>query len=136
MQFQQQSTTRGRGINITSLIDVMFLLVIFLLLSTKFEPEGGIAVDLPKGQSKDVPKGNTLTLVVLHDGTLFLNREKVPEDPAGKALVEAISKAREGKQDPVMVIQADKDLPWQTIVKLTDMAKEAGQAKVNFKIKP
>lgn len=132
MRFVRERARRGAIINITSLIDVMFLLVIFVLLSAKFEPEGGIAVDLPKGKSIEVPKTKTFDLVITHDFRLYLQKEPVE----WSNLRQAIEKARSSLEDPVLIIRADKTVPWEKIVLATDDAKLAGQTKINFKIKP
>jgi biopolymer transport protein ExbD len=132
MKFSAARKNRLPIINITSLIDVLFLLVIFLLLSAKFEQEGGIGVDLPQGKSREVPETRVFDLTITHDGSMFLEKEKVTL----VALAERIKKLRESAKDPVLVIRADKDVSWDHIVRVTDTARLVGQAKVNFKIKP
>lgn len=132
MRFVTRKRLKAPVINITSLIDVVFLLVIFLMLAAKFEPEGGIGVDLPKGQSAEVPKERVFDLVIVHDGTMYLNKETVVLDD----LAAHIQAKRKELGDPVLVIRADKAVPWERIVAVTDVAKQAGQGKVNFKIKP
>lgn len=132
MRFQTHRGNRAPAINITSLIDVMFLLVIFVLLSAKFEPEGGIAVDLPQGKSREVPQTSTYKLTLTHTDVMYLQKEKVTLTE----LPEAIKRMRATLKDPTLVVAADKDVPWERIVVVTDIARQAGQAKVNFKIKP
>ncbi len=137
MRFSRDRSSRGATINVTSLIDVMFLLVIFVLLSAKFEPEGGIAVDLPKGKLKEVARSNTYKLTIMYEGTMFLRKKKV----AGKELAAEVKRIRaefrqQGRADPVLVIEADKDVSWERIVTVTEDAKLAGQSRVNFRIRP
>lgn len=132
MHFSRTKKSRLPVINMTSLLDVMFLLVIFLLVTMKFEAEGGISVDLPRGKSQEMPKNAIMRLVIMYDGTLFFEREKIQQ----AELSEKIKATRAGKEKPVLVIQADKDVPWERIVAVTDIAKLAGQARVNFRIKP
>lgn len=133
MRFAATRKSRAAVINITPLIDIMFLLVIFLLISAKFEPKGGIAVDLPQGQSAEVPESNRVyELVITYTGDYYLKREKIgPED-----LPERIRQIRRTMRDPILVIKADKEVPWEKVVAVTDIAKRVGQTKVNFKIKP
>ncbi|MBN2712088.1 MAG: biopolymer transporter ExbD [Planctomycetes bacterium] len=133
MNFTNPRKAKGNVINVTSLIDVMFLLVIFVLISARFDPEGGIAVDLPQGKSKEIPETRTYELTILYDGTMFLNKKKIKDDTE---LAEAIKAFRAEAKDPVLVIKADKDVSWKRIVVVTDTAKMSGQGKVNFRIKP
>jgi len=132
MHFRIRSKSRVPAINVTSLIDVLFLLVIFVLLSAKFEPDAGIRVDLPQGKSRETVQNEPVTLKVTQDGVIYLEKNETALD----ALPDAIRKVREKMNDPVLVIEADKRVEWERVVQVTDAAKSAGQAKINFKIKP
>ncbi len=132
MHFRVRNKSRVPAINVTSLIDVLFLLVIFVLLSAKFEPDAGIRVDLPQGKSRETVQNEPVTLKVTQDGTIFFEKTETSLE----ALPEAIRKMRTDKSDPVLVIEADKRVEWERVVQVTDAAKTAGQAKINFKIKP
>ncbi len=132
MRFSEQVRSRAPVINVTSLIDVMFLLVIFVLVTAKYEPEGGIAVDLPKGASEDVPQTPEIFRVtIMHEGTIFLDKDEIllGELPA------AIKKKRQALRDPVLVIRSDQEAPAGLLVSVTEIAKQCGQQKLNFKTK-
>jgi len=133
MRFRDRRRPTAAVINITPMIDVMFLLVLWVFLSAKFEPEGGISVQLPTGKSAEMPdKPQTAELVVLPDDRMYLQKEKVRLDElSGK-----LKALRETMKDPILIISADKDVPYQRIIAVTDCAKMAGQAKLNLKIKP
>ncbi|MHC4873711.1 MAG: ExbD/TolR family protein, partial [Planctomycetota bacterium] len=55
MRFKENNRKR-LAINITPLIDVLFLLVIFVLVTAQFEDVGGISVELPQGKAKELPE--------------------------------------------------------------------------------
>jgi len=131
MHFRLRNKSRVPAINVTSLIDVLFLLVIFVLLAAKFEPEAGIHVDLPKGKSREVDKNQPIQLMISPEGAFFLGKDPV----APEALTQAIRAARDGKDDPVLMIFADRRVAWEKVVQATDAAKDAGQQKINFKIR-
>ncbi len=131
MQFALKRRARGPVINITSLIDVLFLLVIFVLLSAKFEREGGVSVNLPRGASEEVPEVKTIELVIHHDGTIYLEREKVTLEQFPARL-----KALRAKhKDPVLHLKTDRDAPSGALVGVLDIAKQVGQTRLNFKTK-
>lgn len=132
MRFAPNSTGRGKEINITSLIDVMFLLVIFVLVAAKFEKDGGIAVNLPNGASKEVAREEVQVLSLTKDGKVFLQKREISFD----TLEAEIKKMRTEQKDPVVVINADRDVPYGLVAKATDLIKQAGQSKFNLKIKP
>jgi len=71
---------RHSTINITSLIDVLFLLLIFLMVSSSFLEEPGMKLSLPEAESAEVGEKKAFTLYITEGGDLFLNGEKVPLD--------------------------------------------------------
>ncbi len=125
-------TRKSAVINVTSLIDVMFLLVIFVLVSAKFETDGGIAVELPQGKSTDVAKVEVQVLSIKKDGELFFQKDKITY----KELPERIKNMRKEFKDPVIVINADKATPYKFVAEATDIIKQSGQSKFNLKLKP
>lgn len=132
MRFNAGRKRRTGEINITSLIDVMFLLVIFVLLAAKFEPEGGIAVELPTGSSSDAPKQEVQIISITAEGEIFLQKRQISFDTLG----EEIRKMRDEFKDPVVVINADKKTPYEYVARATDIINTSGQSKFNLRIKP
>ncbi len=125
-------TKRSAVINVTSLIDVMFLLVIFVLISAKFEPDGGIAVELPQGKSTEVAKVEVQVLTIKPDGELFFQKDKIDFSE----LSARITGMRKEFKDPVIVINADKSTPYEYVARATDIIKQSGQSKFNLKLQP
>ncbi len=122
---------KSAAINVTSLIDVVFLLLIFVMVSAKFETDKGITVDLPQGQSSEVPKEEVQVLTIKPDGELFFEKDKISFDQ----LAGCIEKMRKDLKDPVIVINADKSTPYEYVARATDIIKEAGQTKFNLRLK-
>lgn len=130
MNFNSSSRRRSSVINVTSLIDVMFLLLIFVLLSAKFEPDGGIAVELPEGKSTEVPKTELRILTIKEDGSLYFQKDKITFNE----LPDRIKKMRQEFKDPVIVINADQKTPYSYVARATDVIKQSGQSKFNLKL--
>jgi len=118
--------------NVTAFIDVLFLLVLFLLVTAKYDTEGGIAVDLPQGKTQESPQvPDTFDITVMHDGTMFLDKTAVAESELGLE----IQKMRGHLKDPVLVIRTDREAPAGKIIRITEIAKAVGQRKLNFRTK-
>ncbi len=132
MRFVGKNGKRNSVINVTPLIDVMFLLVIFVLVTAKFETDGGIAVDLPKGQSKEAPKNEVQVISITKNGTIYLQKDQTTLDK----LPAQIRDMRKRLKDPVVVINADKDTPYSYVARAADIIKNSGQSKFNLKLKP
>ena len=130
MNFSKRSK-KSAAINVTSLIDVMFLLLIFVLISAKFEPDKGLSVNLPSGVSTEVPKLEYEVLSISKDGSLYFDKNKINYDK----LPGCIQAMRKKYKDPVVVINADEDTLYKYVARATDIIKSSGQKKFNLKLK-
>ncbi|GHS90549.1 protein TolR [Planctomycetales bacterium] len=129
MRFTPTAARRGATVNITSLIDVMFLLLIFVLLSAKFETDSGITVALPRGESQETVAPQIQVLSIDRAGDLYFGKQKITlaELPA------AIAQMRQKMRDPVLVINADKNVPYGVFAETIDAVKRSEQTKFYFK---
>lgn len=134
MRFLPRRKSTGSIISLTPLIDCMFLLVIFILLAARFEPEGGIPVDLPLAKAKEAPKVKALNLTVTADGRVYLEDKEVKIQDLEAAIVAARTAAGDPKGDSiVLVINGDKDAHHGSVVEALDAAARAKQQKVTIR---
>jgi biopolymer transport protein ExbD len=122
MQFSDR-TSAPSGLNITPLIDVVLLLLIFFMISSSFVVQPGIKVDLPESDSGSVPSKNEVRIVLGADGALFF--EGKPIDLASLQTRLAALQNSLDKKD-VAVIQADKKAPHGEVVAVMDAVQRAG----------
>ncbi len=125
MQFKEKQR-RKVLINITSLIDVLFLLLIFFMVSSTFLEQPGIKLELPHAQSAVVVEQKDYTLFVDEDGAMFLNDQQVTTDNLEQKLKEALPKMKEG----ALILKADQDVAHGAVVKVMDIAKNSGVKKL------
>ena len=121
MQF---TTGRSRriGLDMTPLIDVVLMLVIFFMLTTTFVLAPGIKVDLPRGSSVQRAGETDRVVVVTKEGHIFYHDERV--DLA--RLQAALQQAQKAQPDLRVVIKADKNALHGRVVEIMDMAKTIG----------
>ena len=120
----------GRGfavVEITPLIDVIFLLLIFFVISTTFVRTSAIEVDLPDGSGAidRVPAG--IEVGVSATGEYAVNGQALPA--TGRAdLLRALGQARDEVRDPepLLVIAADANARHEAVVRVMDAARELG----------
>lgn len=125
MQFK---TRRKRNvlINITSLIDVLFLLLIFFMVSSTFLEQPGIKLELPFAESAVVVEQKDYVLFVNKQDKMFLNDKEVNlEELEGK-----IKAALPEMKDAALVLKADQDVTHGFVVKVMDIAKRSGVRKL------
>lgn len=125
MQFRTKSK-RKVLINITSLIDVLFLLLIFFMVSSTFLEQPGIKLELPQAQSAVVVEKKDYTLYMSKEGEMFLNDEKVTL----KTLEAKLKEAMPAMKDGALILKADQDATHGRVVKVMDIAKESGVKKL------
>ncbi len=122
-------------LSMAPMIDCVFLLLIFFMVSTTFAPMPGIRVQLPPpGEpSKDKPKGLVVKIdnptVSDKDGTMLLNGVVVQFEEMFSLLLNAPE-----EQKTMLIIQSQRDVLHEQIVRVMDTAKDAGIDKIGFAI--
>lgn len=131
MQF---STGRPRRVSLdmTPLIDVVLMLVIFFMLTTTFVLAPGIKVDLPKGSSLQRARETDQVVVVTKQGDIFYRDQRV--DLA--TLQAALRQSQQERPDLRVVIKADKNALHGRVVDIMDMAKTMGIERLAIATSP
>jgi len=113
-------------INITSLIDVLFLLLIFFMVSSTFIEKPGMELELPESETSTLKEIKDLVLQIQADETMFLNNQRV-EWQNLKGYIE-----QEYKQNPdaALILKADKEVKHGSVVSVMDIAKQVGIKKL------
>lgn len=123
MRFKTGGRRKGRAlINITSLIDVLFLLLIFLMVSSTFLEQPGIQLDLPRSESAVLVEEKEYTLFVDKAGKLFLNEQEITLDDLESRIAEVLPEMKDG----ALILKADKDVSYGLVVRIMDSVKKSG----------
>jgi biopolymer transport protein ExbD len=117
-----QSKLQETKLDITPLVDCVFLLLIFFMVTTVFSTTPGLRVDLPKAAESDMPPEKDLNIVISKEGELELNGIPVTMDDLERALQEA----RATYRSKVLIIKADKMTYHGVVVDVMDAAKGVG----------
>lgn len=113
-------------INLTSLIDVVFLLLIFFMVSTTFERQALLRVDLPEAATAEreaLPA--VIELVITEDGRIFVG-DRMLVDESKRTLQTALSEAFAESPDAMLVIRADAEAAHRLVVRAMDAAAAEG----------
>ena len=138
MKFQQQQD-EDLQINLTPLIDVVFLLLIFFMVSTTFNRESELQIRLPEATAEQAAADEPV-LVEIQISQAERFAVKGPSDEAARplinsdeeTLVRALSEAVAGSEDPVVVIRADRRAPHETVVRAMDAARRLSLRRITF----
>ena len=108
------------SINLTPLIDIVFLLLIFFMVSTSFSELTQLVVDLPEAEGTPASADSTVLLVVDVQGNMTLDGEPGPNDTGG--LSAALCQRLSGNTDITVTLSADAMTPHQYVVTAMDVA--------------
>ncbi|MEW6536508.1 MAG: biopolymer transporter ExbD [Candidatus Auribacterota bacterium] len=115
------------GINITPLIDVVFLLLIFFMVSSTFIEKPGIDLSLPKAKTAEMQKAENIIITLDKTGVIYINGEKISPDILGKEL----SKLRlEKSADEPVILEADENIPYKDVIFVMDTARDIGFSSI------
>lgn len=109
------------NLDIAPLIDIVFLLLIFFILSFHFVSHKGFKVKLPKAVHAQTQENEKVTIFINKDGDILLNDKKVQAE----SLMVAIKAGFNGEKLKTVVIKADEDVNLGLVVKVMDIAREA-----------
>ena len=126
MVFRERKRSKSVDLNVTSLVDVLFLLLIFFMLTTTFKHAGELELNLPEsstaGPANATAGAEGVDLVLTEQGTLLLDGGSVTFEtlPAG---LDALRKRRPGAQ---IMIEAEAGVAHGQVVRLLDAVRTAG----------
>jgi len=119
-------------INITSLIDVIFMLLLFFMITSTFLEQPGIKLELPTAKTSAHAEPQEYVLTVDKKGGLFLNRQALALDGLEAEIRRVLPKMKDG----ALVLKADQDVSHGLVVRVMDLAKRGGVRKLIIGTKP
>ncbi len=119
-------------VDLSPMLDVIFQLILFFLVSTTFNLLPAINVNLPKSSTSSGAESSGITISVEENGTLWFNDEKVSERELATLLSKFDTKEIERKNFPVL-ISADENVKNGKIVELFDIIRMSGFASVSLR---
>jgi biopolymer transport protein ExbD len=124
----------GVKLDMTPMVDVAFLLLIFFMSTTQFKPPEQVSVNLPECTSEfQVPMSGIIVLTVTKDGTVYIGNETgqaalVP--PGGE--MDAIVQERSKRPGALIIVKGDKDADFGTVSDLIDSLQRTRTLRFNL----
>lgn len=128
---------RGRGreepeINLIPLIDVLLVVIIFLMLTTTYARFSGLEINLPSADAAERAElPNEIEVAVTAAGQVVVNQQPLKSSEV-RFISEALTRAAEGRADPVIIISADAKATHQSVVDVMQAAQSAGYPRISF----
>ncbi len=116
----------GVQVPLTSLIDIVFMLLIYFLLTTNFMVDEGIKIKLPQAKASVPQTEEVITVYVDQQGRAFLGTKEV----SMSALFDGLKEMIGDKEDKLVVVRADRAVILNKAVKVMDVVKAAGAGRL------
>lgn len=128
-------TKRGQihsNVDMTPMIDIVFQLILFFLVSTTFAIVPGIKLNLPQSHTAEGTSLQGITITADKSGVLFFNDKEVSMTALGDELISYDTGDTKKDEFPVS-LEADSEVTNGTIVKIFDVIRESGYCVINLR---
>lgn len=115
------------GIDLSPMLDCVFILLIFFIVTTTFVDETGVEVDKPQAASAVQLEKTSIMIALTKKGEVVYGGREI-----GINGVQTLVKRMVAKEDVPVIIQADKEAPAGLLVRIIDESKLAGATKVSI----
>lgn len=120
------------NVDMTPMIDIVFQLILFFLVSTTFAIVPGIKLNLPQSHTAEGTSLQGITITADDSGVLFFNDKEVSMTTLGDELVNYETGDIKKEEFPV-ALEADSEVTNGTIVKIFDIIRESGYCVINLR---
>jgi len=114
------------SMNMTPMIDIVFQLLIFFLLTTNFVTTEGIQVKLPQAQATAAQIHEEITVFISKEGRIFVQQKEMSES----SLYDQLRTLIAHNQNKLVIVKADREIMLNKAVKVMDIARKAGAERL------
>ncbi|HQU13305.1 MAG TPA: biopolymer transporter ExbD [Thermodesulfobacteriota bacterium] len=121
MKFKRRLQADEEGIPITNLVDVLFLLIVFFMMSTVLSFDRGYGVKLPQSSAAGAISNKGVSVTIARDGKVYVDGNETPLDRLGDAV-----KSRQRAAGNNVILKSDRDTRFQAIADVMDRLLAVG----------
>src|SRR3989338_1191546 len=125
MRFKRRLGIEKGLLDLTPLINVFFLLLIFFIFTSSFIFQPGIKVNLPKAVTSEVIQQENVVIIVTRDDKIYLNEREITRDELASSL------SIMAKDKTPLLIKADNEASLGRVVEIWDMCRSEGVSQIN-----
>ena len=119
-------------VNLTPMIDVVFLLLLFFMVSTSFIRESSLKVDLPEATGEAMVEQETPLDIIINADGIFTINDTALSDNSRENLAAVLKRIAGENDDPHIIISADANAEYQNIVTAMDTAQQLGYTRLTL----
>ena len=118
----------GNNIDLTPMLDVIFIMLIFFIVTTSFVKESGVTVNRPSAQTAEEKKGSNILVAIRANGEIWIDRRAVDV----RAVRSNVERMKAENPEGAVIIQADEYSPTGLTVKVMDQVRLAGITNISI----
>ena len=127
-----QAVAEEEEINITPMLDVVFILLIFFIVTANFIKEPGLEVNRPDSETAEPTENAAILIAVGNAGEIYMDGRRIDRRQVKANVVRLLAENPQGS----VVIQADEKATADTIMAVMDGAREAGVYNISLASEP
>ncbi|WP_299072568.1 biopolymer transporter ExbD [uncultured Paraglaciecola sp.] len=116
------------AIDMTPMLDIVFIMLIFFIVTTVFVKEAGVDVNKPNGDLAVMPKNANIFIGVTEDGKVWMDKRQIDADSVRANLERLMAE----QPSDIIIIQADKKAEHGLVVEVMDQIKSAGIDRISI----
>ncbi len=135
MQFKRRLSPKA-NVDLIPMIDVVFQLVVFFMVSSTFIMTPGISIDLPGAETSDAVVMSRIVVTVAGEDELYINRDRYTFEEFRNAAAQLDAAAQEADDQGVtrsVIVEGDRTVAYDTMVRVLDVLRRSGFRGVNLR---
>lgn len=132
MRLKNRKGRVSPNVDMTPMIDIVFQLIVFFLVSTTFAVVPGIKLNLPQSTTAEGTSVQGITIFADKNGVMFFNDTEVSMETLGEQLV-TFDTGKTKKEEFPVSLEADEEVTNGTIVRIFDVIRESGYSVINLR---
>ena len=133
MKFRRRQHRDDLKLNLTPLIDTVFLLLIFFMMTTTFNRQAQLHINLPTAKGDVSEQPETINLIIDAKGKYAINDwEHGLINSQLDTLKQALTEAAGPQSNPPLLISADENAPHYAVIRAMEAARDLGFVRLNF----
>lgn len=123
-------------VDLTPLIDVVFLLLIFFMVSTTFDKQTQLKVELPSAETvaQEEKEEEKIEITIDRHGQFYVNEQELVRHDA-KTLQSTLQKIADGRAELPVIVSGDREAPLQSMMTVMDVVAQLGLSRLSFAAK-
>lgn len=138
MRFRETFRSGEQDINLAPLVDIIFLLLIFFMVTATFSNQAQLEVQLPSaGTAEALDEKEEVLIVEITEQAIRLSGPgnlplRTLPDPTREALIQAFAEAARQTDEPLLLIRADRRATYDQVVLVMDVARQQGMSRLGL----